>query len=37
LQSQTQADTADLMARYGTRLAISGATSGSPLATTGRV
>lgn len=32
LQSQTQSDTADLMARYGTRLAMSGASAGSPLA-----
>lgn len=31
LQSQAQGDTASLMARYGTRLAMSGATSGSPL------
>lgn len=32
LQGQTQSDTADLMARYGTRLAMSGAAAGSPLA-----
>jgi hypothetical protein len=32
LQGQTQSDTADLMARYGTRLAMSGAAGGSPLA-----
>jgi hypothetical protein len=33
LQGQTQSDTASLMARYGTRLAMSGTTGGSPLAT----
>ena len=33
LQSQSQSDTADLMARYGTRLAMSGASGGSPLST----
>lgn len=32
LQAQTQGDTASLMAKYGTRLAMSGAVSGSPLA-----
>lgn len=33
LGHQSQADTASLMARYGTRLAIAGAAGGSPLAT----
>lgn len=31
LQNQTAGDTASLMARYGTRLAMAGASSGSPL------
>lgn len=37
LQQQSQQDTADLMARYGTRLAMSGAITGSPLATGAKV
>ena len=31
LQQQASGDTASLMARYGTRLAMAGAASGSPL------
>jgi hypothetical protein len=31
LQAQTQGDTASLMARYGTQLAMAGTGSGSPL------
>ena len=31
LQTQAQGDTASLMARYGTRLAMAGTMSGSPL------
>jgi hypothetical protein len=31
LQTQAQGDTASLMARYGTRLALAGAVGGSPL------
>jgi hypothetical protein len=31
LQAETQGDTASLMARYGTRLAMAGGASGSPL------
>ena len=37
LQGQAQGDTANLMARYGTRLAMSGAMSGSPLSTGAKV
>lgn len=33
MQTQAQSDTAALMARYGTRLAVSGAASASPLST----
>lgn len=33
LHAQTQGDTASLMARYGTQLAMAGAAGGSPLAT----
>jgi hypothetical protein len=33
LQGEAQGDTASLMARYGTRLAMAGANSGSPLVT----
>jgi hypothetical protein len=37
LQSQSQSDTASIMARYGTRLALSGATIGTPLSSTAKV
>jgi hypothetical protein len=37
LQAQTAGDTASLMARYGTQLAMSGVTGGSPLSTQSKV